>query len=199
MRTQRLDVTMEKFTRIAVFAVASVVFLVVVIGAGVWLSTFLRAKQKYDEFRVELGGPFSEVQMNAEATSLLEEARSKWVLRYNDVNGPHSEALKILGMQPTVANLVALFTYPLPDYSWVRSARNVRASATGVIQAKIFPVSVDHAIHVSEGRDLAYIQISENIVVVFTDDTEGLREAGYTNLESLRQPTSEERQGVEAR
>lgn len=157
-----------------------VAVVLIAVGVGAWLTLSLRAKRKYDQVRSELAdNVLSAVAMDAETRALLSEVRTGWVERNSEVGGPHSEALKTVGLQPSVSNVIELFTYQMPEYSLLSLRRNGRPMQIGAVQAVLLPISIDKSIHVSDDRRVALIRIRPTIVYVFADEAGGLRETQY--------------------
>jgi len=168
--------------------ISIIVIVLIVIGAGAWLTLNLRAKQKYDKMRNELSQlSYSVVKMDADTTALLSEVREKWAQSHSQIDGPHSDALKTLGLDLSVSNLVHVFTYRLPKYSFLSIEQNKKSAAMGLVQGLLMPVTIDESIHVSANGDLALIQVSAKCVLVFADENAGLREEMYVkeNIEQL--------------
>jgi hypothetical protein len=160
--------------------VPAIVVLAVAIAIGAWLVVSFRAKRKYDEARAELAEHvLSAVPMDAQTNALLTEVRTSWVEEYSEVAGMYADALKTIGLKPSVSNLIEVFTYRLPKYSLLPPGRNKRPMLIGMIQAELLPMSVDQSIHVSDDRHVALIRCRTSLVFVFTDETGGLREARY--------------------
>jgi len=169
----------------------TIMVLILVSGvAGAWLTFNLRAKQKYDYLRSELAAqPFSVVPMNIETKGFLNRVQTTWVKSHDKI-GPHSDAIKLAGLSPSLSSLIELFTYKMPKYSLVFPAKNKKPMVMGAIQSVILPVSVDGAIYVAEGQHLAFIQCRTNLVYVFTNDPNGLREAMYyVKKDGIEQPS----------
>jgi hypothetical protein len=161
-------------------AISVIVIVIIVIGAGTWLTLNLRAKQKYDKMRNELSQlSYSVVKMDTDTIALLAEVREKWSRSYSQMDGPHSDALKTLGLDPSASNLVHFFAYRLPKYSLLSIEKNKKSAAMGLVQGLLMPVAIDESIHVSANGGLALIQVKTNCVLVFADENTGLREEMY--------------------
>ena len=166
--------------------------LVVAIGIAAYLAVSLHIKRKYDKARIELADHvLSAVPMDAETKVLLTEVRTGWVEKNNEVGGPHSDALKTIGLEPSVSNVIELLTYRMPEYSLLSLRRNSRPMQIGAIQAVLLPISIDKSIHVSDDRHVALIRIHPAIVYVFTDEAGGLRETQYWLKKENIEPTAE--------
>ena len=154
--------------------------LAAVIGLVAYLVVSLGSKKKYDKARTELAVHIlSEAPMDAEIKALLTEVRTSWIETSNEVGGPHADALKTLGLEPSVSNVVDLLTYRLPEYSLLSLGRNRRPMQIGAIQAVLIPISMDKSIHVSDDRQVALIRLRPTIVYVFQNEAGGLRETQY--------------------
>ena len=171
------SVRMIKVSRFLVFIVA----VVGVLGISLWLAFNIRAKPKYDEVRssLELDQPFAVVEMNEETVNLFDEVHSSWDAQYSVVDGPHTDALNTLGLTPSVSNVISLYTYQLPEYSWLSPEQNKAALRFAAVYAVILPATMDQSIHVSPDRQSALIRRSPSLVDVFTDESDGLREASF--------------------
>ena len=160
--------------------IPAIVVVLIVVGVGVWLTLNLRAKRKYDRMRDGLSQhSYSLVQMDAGTTALLAEVRGNWVESHSETEGPHSKALETVGLRPSVSNLTHVFTYRLPEYSFLSLDQNKKSATMGMIQGTIFPVTIDQSIHVSDDGHLVLIRCQKNLVYVFSDEETGLREAMY--------------------
>jgi len=168
------------------------IIVVAAVGIGAWLTFSLRAKRKYDDARADLGKHlFSVVQMDGDTTALLAEVQTNWVESYSEVGSVYTEALKTVGLSPSVSNLIEMFTYRMPEYSLLFPSRNKEPAAMGQIQATLLPMSVDGLIYVSEDQHLAMIRCKTNVVLVFADEAGGLREAQYCVKEENVEPGAE--------
>ncbi|MCP3927120.1 MAG: hypothetical protein GY714_31560 [Desulfobacterales bacterium] len=138
------------------------------------------AKQKYDDMRSELNiVSFSKVQINSGIQKLIIEARTKWTEKYSKIDGPHSNMLKGTKLKPTVSNLINIFTYKLPDYSFFSMDFNRKSIEICKIQSIVFPVSIDNLIYVSDKKKIAIIRVQKNVILLFSDEESGLQEAMY--------------------
>jgi|TARA_B100001093_G_scaffold341422_1_gene326148 hypothetical protein len=161
-------------------AISIIVIVLIVLGTDAWLTLNLRAKQKYDKMRNELSQlSYSAVTMDADTTSLLTEVREKWRRSHSQMDGPHSDALKTLELDPSVSSLAHVFTYRLPRYSLLSIEKNKKSATMALVQGLLMPVAIDESIHVSANGHLALIQIHPNCVLVFADENSGLREEMY--------------------
>lgn len=92
--------------------VPTIAVLVAVIGLAAYLVVSLGSKKKYDRARTELANHvLSEAPMDAETKALLAEVRTNWIEMSSEVDGPHADALKTIGLEPSVSNVIELFTY----------------------------------------------------------------------------------------
>jgi len=172
--------------------IATIGVLAVAIAIAAYLAVSLRVKQKYDKARIELADHvLSAVPMDAETKALLTEVRTSWVERSSEVGGPHSDALKTIGLEPSVSNVIELLTYRMPAYSLLSFGRNRRPMQIGTIQAILLPISIDKSIHVSDDRHVALIRLHPTIVYVFEDDAGGLRETQYCLKKENVEPAAE--------
>ena len=140
----------------------------------------LRAKSKYDKVRKELTRHLCEVApFDAATTAFLAEVQANWTNSHSIVGGPHSDALKLLGLTPSVTNLVHALTYRLPAYAFTAPNQNKKSIIMAAVQKILLPVTIDGSIHVSDDNHTAIIRCQTNFVYIFTDDTSGLRESIY--------------------
>ncbi len=149
---------------------------------GVWIVFNITAKQKYDDMRNELKNvSFSEVKMDSGIQELIIEARAKWTKKYSKIDGSHSNILMMKGLKPTVSNLVNIFTYTLPEYSFFSLDFNRKSIEMCKIQNMIFPVSIDNLIYISKNKKVAIIRVEKNVILLFSDVEPGLQETLYIN------------------
>jgi hypothetical protein len=177
--------------------VSALIIIAFAVGIGVWLSFSLRAKQKYDAVRSELGKHlFSVIKMDADTSVLLADVRADWVESHSQIDGPSSDAIRTVGLTPSVSNLVEVFTYEMPTFSLLSLGRNKKPVVMGMLQSMILPVSIDASIHLSNDGHLALIRCRTNVVYVFSDEETGLRESMYyvkkVNIEPNAAPLSSE-------
>ena len=160
--------------------ISLVLIVLVIAGAAAWMVLNLRTKRKYDEVRDKLAQcSYSLVMMDGDTTALLAEARADWTEGFSHVRGPHSDALKTLGLRPSVSNLTHVFTHRLPQYSFFSPDQNKKAVVMGAIQSLLFPKTIEDAIHLSGEGSIALIRCQTNLVFVFADEEPGLRESMY--------------------
>lgn len=159
---------------------ATIVVFLLIIGLAAYLIVSLGVKNKYEETRTELAAyALTETPMDEEIRALLSEARTSWIETHNKLGGPHADAVKTLGWEPSISSLIDLMTYRMPEYSLLSLGPNKRPLQIGMLQAVLLPISMDHSIHVSDDRQLALIRLSPNIVCVFQNEEGGLHETRY--------------------
>ncbi|MBI1338049.1 MAG: hypothetical protein GC164_13965 [Phycisphaera sp.] len=158
--------------------IVGVVVVIVISGVTAWLGINHYAKGKYDKMKSMLS-PYEKVQINDETTAILTKAKNEWKMAYSDIGGPHTDALKLLGLEPSVSNLLYVFTYSLPQYSYLAPQQNAKAALMCSIQERIFPITIDQSIHVSQDEKLAMFRCNEKTILVFLDEGKGLREEMY--------------------
>jgi hypothetical protein len=167
------DVKMKKLTPAIVIALAAV-------GAVAWCALNLRAKRKYDHVRDELAQhSYAVVPFDQKTTAFLAEVRTSWTNSHSQVGGPHSDAIKLLGLRPSVSNLVHVFTHRLPAYSFLSLDQNKKSAVMAMVQGLLMPVTMDNSIHRSEDGLTALVRCQTNLVYVFSDEPAGLRESMY--------------------
>lgn len=151
-----------------------------VAGSAIWLTLAYQSKGKYDTLRAELEAHvLSESSLDAQTERLLTQSRESWGQRVDESGGVYADALKTLGLKPSVSNIVHFFTYRLPEYSFFSASRNKGAAATGAVQGTMIPGTTNRVIHVSSDGHLALVQVATNRVIVFSDDSNGLRVEEY--------------------
>jgi hypothetical protein len=85
-------------------------------------------------------------------------------------------------MNPSVTNLIKVFNYQMPKYSWFSSKQNKSSAARGLIKAQCMPISIDQRWYLSEDGHLAMLHCKTNVVYVYRDETSGLRATMYVNV-----------------
>jgi hypothetical protein len=157
-----------------------VVIVVIAVVVVSWLGLSFQIKAKYDNLKNELSKyPIIASPIDSQFKEYLSEVEGKWVCKLNETNGPHSTALKALGLTPSVKNLIYLINYQMPEYSWFLQERNKEATKFAMFKGELSPAAMDKTIHVSADQKTAFIITKENIVLVFKDDSNGLRELIY--------------------
>jgi len=158
----------------------SYVFIFLSVSAFLWLAFSFHAKSKYEKARdnlyQELGPKFMGKQMDEVMQNRLANIEETWTCRGNEINGPHSEALCLAGMTPSVNGILELFNYRMPPYSWTNAKQNTKSLEIATVQAIIIPSSMDRIVHISKDNNLALIRINENCVYIFREKKEGLSE-----------------------
>jgi len=154
-----------------------------VVGVLIWFILCFNAKVKYDRARQSLLAgqpePYKVVQMTPEMSSLLDEIKKDWVKQYSETDGPYADTLRLVGLEPTVENLIYLLNYEMPDYSFFYLWRNKKALIMGQGKALLLPISIDAAIHVTENESTAMIRATKTAVQIFSDTVGGLKESMY--------------------
>ncbi len=157
-----------------------VIIFIVSSGIFVWFILCFNAKIKYDRARKGVQcEPYKVVQMTPEMSSLLDEIKKDWVKQYSETDGPYADTLRVVGLEPTVDNLIDLLNYEMPDYSFFYLWRNKKALLMAQGKALLLPISIDDAIHVTENHSKAMIRITKTAVQIFSDTVGGLKESIY--------------------
>lgn len=160
--------------------ILTVIILLIGFGTSAWLIFNIHTKKKYDECRNELiPKVLSVVKMNSETKKLLSEARMNWKNAYNETDGPYTNSLKVVMKNPSVSNLVEIFTYSMPEYSFFAPKLNMKSVKMGSIQNLILPMTIDHQVHLSDNGNLALIKCTPGIILVYSNGQRGLREEMY--------------------
>jgi hypothetical protein len=149
-----------------------------------WYLANLRAKTNYEKLRNELFVPYAVVPMDQQTKSFLAEVQTKWTCTADEVGGPSSDVVKLAGMDPSVSNLIGLWNYQMPEYSWWSPARNRKPAVIALLKAKFFPSSVDRTFHVSDDGHEALLWGRTNMVYIYRDEAGGMREALYVKKKS---------------
>jgi hypothetical protein len=163
------------------YSIIAVALLLAGILAG-WVILNLRAKARYDKARQAIGPPFLLGTLDSRDEALLAEAKEHWKCMY-DAKSESAKVLVIAGYEPTVAGLTALLTYSLPQYSWISSVQNNKATRVATAQTLLFPISTDHTVHAAADRHTALIILMDRQILVFEDSPSGLRESSYARVE----------------
>ena len=159
--------------------IPSIIIVIILAGVSAWLVLNLRAKRKYDAMRNELVPPYSVVQMDEKMNAFLAQVQSDWTKGQDFVGGPIPKTFATVGLSATVSNLLGMYSYTMPEYSFVSPDRNKKAVLMGLIQGVSLSMSVDRTISVSTDHHLAMNRITTNQVQIYTDTAEGLREEYY--------------------
>ncbi len=161
--------------------IPALVVVVIVVFVGSWLGLSFQTKAKYDNLRKELSKyPVTVSPMDNRTNELLLEIESKWTCKLNETNGPHSFALKGLGLTPSVKNVAYLISFQMPEYSWLSQESNKEATKFAMIKGEMSPKVTDKTIHISANEKTAFVIIKDNIVLVFRDEANGMREMVYS-------------------
>jgi len=157
-----------------------IVIVVIAVVVVSWLGLSFQIKAKYDNLKNELSKyPVKISPIGSQFKGYLSEVEGKWTCKLDETNGPHSVALKALGLTPSVKHLIYLINYQMPEYSWFSQKRNKEATKFAMFKGELSPAVMDKTIHVSADQKIAFIITKENIVLVFKDDPNGLRELIY--------------------
>lgn len=157
-----------------------VIIVVIAVVIASWLGLSFQIKAKYDNLKNELSKySVKSSPIDNKSMEYLSDVEGKWTCKLNETNGPHSVALKALGLTPSVKNFIYLINYQMPEYSWFSQKRNKEATKFAMFKGELFPAVMDKTIHVSADQKIAFIITKESIVLVFKDDPSGLRELIY--------------------
>jgi hypothetical protein len=166
---------------------ASILIAFVIVGS--WAGFSLHTKSKYDEVRQqELPMVYAVAPLDQKAEAFLSDVQSNWLCKVDVTNGPDADVVKLVGMTPSVHNLVYVFNYQMPEYRWFSPAENRKASVIGLIKAKFFPISVDKEWHVSKDMHLAMLWCKTNVVYLYRDEGESLRASLYVRKKENIEP-----------
>jgi hypothetical protein len=152
----------------------------VVVAAGGWLSMNLRTKQKYDHFRGYMLKDAPAVRPLDETTkAVLSQAAANWEKVSSELDGVHSKGLELIELHPSVMSLTEICKFQMPEYSFASPAQNKMATIWGLSQLTMFAPSTDKALHISDDGHLAVMQCGGNVIYVFSDEQDRLRETFY--------------------
>jgi hypothetical protein len=168
-----------------VIAGISGVLTVLLIG---WSIVNLRAKSSYDQMRNEVPSGYAVIPLDQVTKSFMAKVQSNWSCTANTVGGPNSDIVKLAGMNPSVRNLIRVWNYQMPEYCWWFPSRNRQPIVIGLLKAKFFPVSVDRKFHVSENQNLALLWCRTNMVYIYQDEANGMRESLYVKKRKQIEP-----------
>ena len=116
--------------------------LVVGLGLSAWGFFSFRAYKSYETARSHLAeGLLSAADMDTVTESYLAEIRSGWTQRDSRLNGAHADALRTVALNPTVANLVQLLTYRIPNYSLTSMRKNEMWARFAATQVDLPPLN----------------------------------------------------------
>lgn len=165
------------------------VVLLFSVWLGLWVTFNVRTKAKYDEFAKEVAihSKYSIKFFDAEFSNFLSNVEITWSVRTNQINGPHSLLLKVVGLEPSVTNLVNSMICPLPEWSWISLEQNRRSTILAMFKGQLSPITVDGAIHISSDKKTAVLWYGTNVLEVYRDETNGMREILYFK-KRLNQP-----------
>ncbi len=146
------------------------------------LTVLLPAQRRYEEARAELTvAVLTEMPMDAATERLLADVRDSWTQHSNELDGAYAQSLKTINRSASVSTLVDLLTYRMPPFSLLSPKRNYEPVVIGTIQAVVLPTSVDGHIYVSEDRNRALIRVKPNVVFLFENDAQGMRETDWVS------------------
>lgn len=156
------------------------VLLVVAIVEALWLVAALYAKSKYDVLlKQDRATSFAVAQIDQQSKSLLSDVQSNWSCREDSTNSPISEMLMSVGLTPSVRNVIHVLHSPMPEFYWWSASRNRQAAMFGFMKLAYSDFGMHQTFHVSDDGHLALLRCSTDVVIVFQDETDGVREARY--------------------
>jgi hypothetical protein len=159
------------------------IIILVAIGLATWWFIVMnRANEKYEQMKKGLVVTYTVKPMDEQFQASLAEVEKTWLVRSansKDQSRPHSDALKLVGMSPSAANLTHLLTCPMPDWSWISPSRNKESVVLGMTKALLNPRTVDNALHLSQDKKVLAIWCTKKAMWVFRDDAQGMKETLY--------------------
>jgi hypothetical protein len=165
---------------------AALILLLVMIAAAGLLALNLRAKSKYDQVKMTSDTAYTEMPMDQQMMDLLADVQSNWTCITDVTNGPDADAVRSVGRNPSVRNLIDILNFQMPPYNWFSPSENRRSIDLYTCKTVIMPNSVDGQCHVSQDQHLALLRCSKNAVCVYRDDPAGLRVTLYHQLPGRR-------------
>lgn len=155
--------------------------LIPVLLLGLIVTPQMISMRKYNQARnnaqSQLPPPFRVLRIDAQKQERLEDIEARWTCKNIEINGPHALAMRTLGLEPSVTNLVNLLTLRIPPYDWLRPKENKRNLEVALVQTTILPISVDQSIHLSGDGSIALIEHPKGVVSIFRETEEGFQEA----------------------
>lgn len=147
---------------------------------ALWLIPFVVLNAKYERAKnnleQDLGQPFSVRPFDADIQKKLGAIESTWECTSEDVPGPHSDAMRLAGIAPSVEGLIRLYNYRMPEFSWLDASQNRKSLEIAAVQAVIVPISIDNTIHFSAAQRLALVRVTRRFVLIFRETENGLSE-----------------------
>lgn len=161
---------------------------------ALWLIPFVFLNAKYQRARnnleQDLGQPFSVRPFDGDMQKTLGVIESTWECTSGDVPGPHSDAMRLAGIAPSVEGLIQLYNYRMPEFSWLDSSRNRKSLEIAAVQAVIVPISIDNIIHFSAEQRLALVRVTKRTVLIFRETESGLSETVWVGPEENIEQTA---------
>jgi hypothetical protein len=115
--------------------------------------------------------------MNEQSQALLSELQHNWSCKEDATNTEISQLLMLVGLTPSVTNVIYLFHSPMPQFNWSSASRTRQAAMVGFMKLAYSNYGTNQTFHVSDDGHLALLHCSSNTAVVFQDETNGVREA----------------------
>ena len=164
-------------------------FVLVVLGivAGLWLGLWfvvsLYSKSKYDVLlQQDHAVSFAVTPIDQQSKALLSEVQSNWSHRDDRTNSQISGVLTLAGLAPSVRNVIHALQTPMPEFYWWSASRNRQAAMFGLTKLAYSDFGMHQTFHVSDDGHLTLLQCSTDVVLVFQDETNGVREARYFRM-----------------
>jgi hypothetical protein len=149
--------------------------------AGWWLFGALKTKSQYDALlKEERDTSFAVTAMNEQSQALLSEVQRNWRRREDATN--ISQLLTELGLTPSVTNVIQMLHSPMPRFSFWSPSRVRQAVMVAYMKLAYSDFGTNQTFHVSDDGHLTLLWCSSNWVIVFQDETNGVREAWYSKV-----------------
>jgi len=156
------------------------ILLLFAVLAGWWLFGALKTKTHYDALLKEEGATsFAVTAMDEHSQALLSEVQRNWSCREDATNTEISQLLMLVGLAPSVTNVIYLLHSPMPRFNWWSATRTRQATMFGFMKLAYSDFGTNQTFHVSDDGHLALLHCSSNTAVVFQDETNGVREARF--------------------
>ena len=118
--------------------------------------------------------------MDEQSKALLSDVRTNWRCRKDTTNALIAEVLTSAGLTLTVQNVIHVLHSPMPQFCWWSVPRNEQAFRFCMTKLAYADYGTNQTFHVSDDGHLALLKCSPDMVIVFQDETDVVREALYS-------------------
>jgi hypothetical protein len=152
-----------------------------IVSAVLWIQMNIREEEKYEKYAKEIRAlTYKVVPLNDERLKVLSEVEKTWKCTADCLNDYYGKGIQSMDLTPSVKNLIHLLNCPMPKWSWWSNEHNEYCKRLMEYKGSYLTLTVDRTIHTTDEGCKAVLQISENTILVFEDDKEGLRERFYS-------------------